>query len=694
MLAIGIAFMSATWCAFLFDHRLSLLLSAACGLTGLLLMQVKKPDVRVVSLVCFSAAVAFAAYSLRYARTVLPVAALEGQVRMAEGIITRAELRGGAVDYTLQASFPEEPGLPRNMLIAVRTFGEMESVPGDTVRARVQLYLPRSGSAEAYYRARGVSVLGYALADEIRGIPTGPYRPQRFFIRLRRMLQDNLYEKLPDRSASVVSAMVLGLQDEIEPAVYSAVNRAGTAHLLSVSGLHLSVLTAIFLRLWQRLRLPERAGNLFCILMSFLFAALVGFSAPIVRAFVMTAVMLLARLVSRRADSLSALGLSLLLICLTRPYWVLGRGLWLSAGSTLGILLFGGRRADVLFERVRTGRPVLDRAGRAFLSAAVISVSAYLVTLPVLLLSSGWISLLSPLANMLITPFVPVVMLGGIVCAALPGSALPLQGAAFATDFCTRMILHISQLFAALPFSTLSLDEGWMVLLFPGVAAGACVVFFAREKQGLVRFALLLCVLSFSAGGISMRFAARDSVELAALSGCDAAVMLRGRDAVVLGTPSRYELSRLLRYLDFRGVRRIRAVIAADCPDQIGSGLLRLRDEYGIDCLIGPDDVYILGQLELALPETMVYSGGYADIELLGGAEVTLDLLSSNIKIRFGEDTVLKKDEEYVILGKYTGNELFLYRDGAAVWPESIPPLFEPVGGLLFGETRFLLGPG
>lgn len=683
---IGIVFMFATRAAFLFDRRTALLLSAALAATGVLLQLLRRPGLRAPALACLAAALAAGGYALYSVRVVESVHAIGNTEVAVQGFVLEKSGSGRSAAYLLRADFPDHPELPQGRNVLLYSYGEPELSPGDGVRMDILARLPESTASADYYRARGVAVIGYPRGQAYT-YTENRYRLERFLLRLRERMSENLIRNLSDGNAQVVGAMVLGLQDDVPPELYNAVGRAGTAHLLTVSGLHLSIITAFVLGGLKRLGLPKIARGALAVPAAFLFAGLVGFSGSIMRAFVMTLMVIAADSLSRDGDSRTSLGLALLLICIARPYWTLGRGLWLSAASTLGIIVLAPGALAWLRARIGKSGRFSGRFLQMTLGALAVSLCAYVYSLPVLVLTTGWLSVVSPVANMLAAPFVTPLILCGAGCALLPGTGPIVRILAAVTDFCTGMVLGISEIMSSLPFATVSLDEGYLLLLLAGTLAGAAVVFHYRPDRRIAAYGLALLALCAGAGDLSLRAAQRDVIELAVVDRCGSAVLLRGGQAVLLGMPTRYNISRLLRYLEFRGVERVAAVFAPDCPERPDSGLTRLRDRYRIDCVIGPDDAVVLAGLEAALPDTQVFSGGYARTQVLGGAVVTAQAAGSGLRVDIGESTLYRLDLEYEP-GDAAGGDILIFRDGAVLLPARRAPLVEPVGRYLFGEVR------
>lgn len=687
LFVIGLAYFITTWLAFLCPDNTAFMLSAAAALSAALCFILRKRFgfTQTLCVVFLSAAAAFAGFYLYSGARLAPVSALAGKTAVIEGLVTGVDSGAASVTYTIKASFPAITGVLDGTTIILRNAGEGLGISsGDCIRCEVRLEPVPQGSS--WYDSRGVLLVAYN-ASEVKRIPENKHLLESRLLKLRETFALNVNIKLSAQNAAIVSAMVLGAKNDIAPEVYAAVSRSGTAHLLAVSGLHLSIISAFVLALLKKLRCPQRAAALAAIAVSFVFTGIVGFGASVLRSFFMTAIALFGRVVYRKSDSLSSLGAALLVLSIARPYWTLGFGLWLSAGSTLGIILFGSSWANVLFERFRRGNIIADKFIKIAAGGAAISVGAYTFTLPVLLVMSGWISIISPLANILVAPFVPVVILGGIFCALVPSTAAPVMIVARVTDICASFVVKISEVLGNLPFAVAALDESWLLILL----AGACVLTVAlllyRANKKLIGYAALLLSICFALGELSFALAARNTIELVAFTEKNAAVLIRGREAVILGTPDMYEISNLIKYLNFRGVRDIPVIIAADSGDRVGSGMLRLAETYGVDCVIAPNDAFIAERLAEAMPQSIVYSGGYATITALGGAEISLSLQSTDITVKIGKSEIVKIRGEYGIIEPVTGR-IGVYDGGIMLLPRSTPPAFEPVGAYLFGESR------
>jgi competence protein ComEC len=131
--------------------------------------------------------------------------------------------------------------------------------------------------------------------------------------RLPRLLRLNLDD------AGMLNAMLFGDRAGLNKTQRVGFERTGSFHLFVVSGMHVALLAGLVFWLARRLKLREWAASVLTILFSFGYALLTGFGAPVQRALFMTAIFLLARLLSRDRNVLNALGAAALGVLVWSP---------------------------------------------------------------------------------------------------------------------------------------------------------------------------------------------------------------------------------------------------------------------------------------------------------------------------------------------------------------------------------------
>ena len=125
--------------------------------------------------------------------------------------------------------------------------------------------------------------------------------------------------RLTPDDAGMLNAMLFGDRTRLTHSLRLGFERTGSFHLFVVSGMHVALLAGLLLWLFRRLRLREWLASLLTLALISAYALLTGFGVPVQRALLMTAVFLLARLLTRQRNSLNALGAAALAVLIWSP---------------------------------------------------------------------------------------------------------------------------------------------------------------------------------------------------------------------------------------------------------------------------------------------------------------------------------------------------------------------------------------
>jgi len=229
----------------------------------------------------------------------------------------------------------------------------------------------------------------------------------------KRRLQDAVISYLPEPQAGLVQGILLGVRASIADNLKDDLARTGLTHIIVVSGYNLTVLAALLQRLTEK-RLSRGWAYALAVAAIVLFTLMTGASPPVVRAAIMVSMALLARAVGRESDAFTALAFTGALLVAVHPLLLWDVSFQLSFLATAGLVLLAPPMESAL-ARLPLGMGSLLGT----------TIAAQIMTLPVIALNFQRISLISPLANLLVQPVVPPMMgLGAIVAfAGLSGHA-------------------------------------------------------------------------------------------------------------------------------------------------------------------------------------------------------------------------------------------------------------------------------
>ena len=262
---------------------------------------------------------------------------------------------------------------------------------------------------------------------------------------VRERLRDRFREALPDeRFAGVLIALVVGDQRAIRAEDWAIFNRTGVSHLMSISGLHVTMIASLFAWLvgwsWQwstRLLLAcpaRKAAAVAGVVAALGYCALTGFGIPAQRTLIMLTVAAVALWLDRTQSASRVLALALLVVLTIDPWAVIAPGFWLSFVA-VGIIFYTTTRA-------------IDGRWLSAWARSQWAITIGLVPLTIALFQQ--VSLVSPFANALAIPIVSLV----VTPLALIAAVMPLDAVAYLAHWVMALLMPALEWMAKLPAAT------------------------------------------------------------------------------------------------------------------------------------------------------------------------------------------------------------------------------------------------
>lgn len=277
---------------------------------------------------------------------------------------------------------------------------------GDRVIGQMKLSLPEpsrnSGGFDyaRFLRWQGVYVLGASSYPLVRVEQRG-WNVRRGFDRLQQMEASALEQIYPDPSiAGYMKSLLLGVTDDVDPVLGDLYSRQGLTHVLAISGLHVTLVSACWMWILKRLGLGQTGSLIGALCFLFVYILLVGASPSAIRSGIMGGLGLLAVTLNQRISTLSVWGMAFAAMLIQNPFQLWQAGFQLSFAVTLALLVY-----VPMLEQSRV------KMRKWLFSSFSVTFVAQLASFPLMIYWFHQFSLLSWVINLIYVPIISFVIL-------------------------------------------------------------------------------------------------------------------------------------------------------------------------------------------------------------------------------------------------------------------------------------------
>lgn len=272
---------------------------------------------------------------------------------------------------------------------------------------------PGQFDANAYYKNEGYT--GILDAKDIRIVKEEEsFSPDIYLHRLNLAISEKYKKILGDKNAGSLSAMVLGDKRGLDEEIKELYQENSISHLLSISGLHISLLGgAVFLFL-RRLKISFSFPLITSSIILIIYGAFTGFSVSTSRAIVMMSVLFISFVIGKSYDLPSGLALAALILIVMNHRVIYQSGFLLSFFAVIGIFYIMPELLYIFKVDIYHKRGIIK--GLHLLLASIISsISVLLATLPIVLNNFYEVSLTGILLNIIVIPLMSLVVITGLL---------------------------------------------------------------------------------------------------------------------------------------------------------------------------------------------------------------------------------------------------------------------------------------
>lgn len=491
----SLSFSAAVFLAvYILGFNSALIISGVFALEGIFLLLLRNKNGRIIRIICLGFAAGALYAGLYMLRTVEAASEISGEKLELQFEITG---RPSAGDSFCRARAKINSGDLKGLGLYVydSTYSLSSSQPGDVYSAygTVKSADRKYGSRYYTYVSDGVFlILSTDKPARFLGEhPTRLYLPEK----LSEVLSSRLDMLFTGDIKAFLKSLMLGDRTDFygDASLQVSMSRAGIMHIIAVSGMHVSFLVGFISLVFGA---GKRSARVSFFLVWF-FVLLTGAGPSAMRAGFMQSMAIIAPLMGRENDGLTALSFSLAVILILNPYACTSASLQLSFGAMAGLMLFSNRISSALNKVFSINRK--RRALRYVTGVISSSASIMAVTVPLTAVLFGSVQVLSVFTNIFVLWAVSACFCFGYISAVLSFLFMPAAKAAgLFASLLARYIIVCAKAVSAIPFACIytynDVSVYWVLFVY-----AVFTVFFFLKKLKLFYRLCIPALLSFTA---------------------------------------------------------------------------------------------------------------------------------------------------------------------------------------------------
>lgn len=410
-----------------------------------------------------------------------------------------------------------------------------------------------------------------------------------------------LENQYSDEDAAILKAMLLGVKEEIDTELKESFQKNGIAHILAISGLHISFLCMTLYTQLIRLGVPLQISVILCEIILVMYILMVGFSPSAFRAAIMFSMFLISRILKRSYDMISSVSVASIVILLINPGYIKDTSYQLSFWAIIAVGFFYKIYLDnscnlkEFLDKPASGnclKKIRERLVNKLINGLLVSIWVYLVTLPVLLKCYYETAFYSILLNIVVVPLMSVLLmaaiLGLLMTTAVNFVALPFYELVkcilnFYKEMC-RILEHCGA-------GRINLGQpSWKaVLIYYILLVVICV--YRGKRRAVFQLLAVICCMSV----MSFHYSSYPRLYMLDVGQGDCIVYIGNKRETYLfdgGSSSKRNVGskRIIPFLKYNGIKRIDGIFLSHPDSDHINGIeelieLSARECIEIDCI-------------------------------------------------------------------------------------------------------------
>ncbi len=348
---------------------------------------------------CLIASICFSMYTLKQST---PIVQNPPAILQVNGVVTSIAIKNQKTYLTVESS-------RKLVLLKIDTVYTLPYV-GDSIKStarKVSIPEPTNPGQFNYNKfLHSKNIIGLYTTDYHTIIITHNESIQKFFYTMRLSIQKKINSTFDQRSASLLSTLILGNKNNLDPSIILSFRDTGLYHVLALSGLHIGVFAVIINVLLTIMRVPARLVHVGTLIILIAFGMIVQWPPSVQRAICMYSIIVLTKLCNRKPCTYNTLCNTVSIIVILEPRIISDIGFMLSGSATFFIIYYSAFSKSVFSNGLFTNY---------ILKPIAITLFASIGTIPILIHFFNSFSPISLLGNIVVVPCIAMTLISGIV---------------------------------------------------------------------------------------------------------------------------------------------------------------------------------------------------------------------------------------------------------------------------------------
>lgn len=229
--------------------------------------------------------------------------------------------------------------------------------------------------------------------------------------KIRNNIIKRIQKILPQKTSGLLIGLLLGDNSYMEEETVEYFRKSSLAHILAVSGAHVSYIILGLTYFTNISKMGKKSGYFFIIFSLIAIIFLTNFALSVIRASIMTIILIISKIIHRKADIKNTLAISILIILIVNPYNIMSLSLQLSYLGTIGVIFL----SPIIYKKINKLIKTKSKHKEQLLKPISVSLGAQIMLLPIMVVNFNTISFTFLISNLIASPLFGISIIMGII---------------------------------------------------------------------------------------------------------------------------------------------------------------------------------------------------------------------------------------------------------------------------------------